>query len=106
MGLGSLWLSAPSSQDLDLDKPRWDKFYAEGRMTVHFTIGAGVFDVKRLVKYGLRDSLELGTADGSPDPDCPCLVNGTLCPCNTPRFSQYPPPPLVLSGHAASLAPY
>jgi hypothetical protein len=58
-------------------------------MTVHFTIGAGVFDVKRLVKYGLRDSLELGTADGSPDPDCPCLVNGTLCPCNTPRFSQY-----------------
>lgn len=41
---------------------------------MHFSIGTGMFDVKRLVKYGMTGSLILGTHDGSVDLDCPCLV--------------------------------
>jgi len=52
------------------------------------SIGRGFFDVTRLRKYGFRGSLKLGTADGSPDPDCPCL-NGDLCPCNHWKLTSY-----------------
>ena len=74
--------------DVDLDKPRWDKPYAQGYITVFMSLGRGFFDVTRLRKYGFRGSLKLGTADGSPDPDCPCRV-GDTCPCNHWKLTTY-----------------
>jgi hypothetical protein len=74
--------------DVDLNKPRWDKPYSEGQMTVFMSVGRGFFDVTRLRRYGLKGSLKLGTADGSPDPDCPCR-NGTECPCNHWALTTY-----------------
>lgn len=49
------------------------------------SIGRGFFDVTRLRRRGLMNSLKMGTADGSPDEDCPCRDGGAcvglLCLC-------------------------
>ena len=88
-------------EDVDMNKPRWDKPYAEGYMTVHMKLGRGFFDVTRLRKRGLINSLFMGTADGSTDLDCPCKndtyvavdaagqTDGNACPCTGVRLTTY-----------------
>lgn len=76
-------------EDLDMNKPRWDKVYPEGLMTVTMSTGFGYFDVTRLRKYGMRGSLFLGPADRGVDEDCPCLTGNNTCPCNQFRLSKY-----------------
>jgi len=97
-------------EDADSDRPRWDKPYSQGLITVFMILGRGYFDVTRLRRRGLQTredatgaelapelplSIKLGTADGSADEDCPCLTPNNTCPCNHWALTTY----CKISGH-------